>query len=119
MSLKYFLNRDVGITVQIIDDPPSSTFVSLNLKDNLSNIRNKLKQEIEMNDTLSFAKKAQTSTKSHVFAEIKSKDEKVKILNDIVVTINNDIILYLIKNSKPDWKFLNNKRKLEYGCIIT
>src|SRR6266540_2662251 len=70
-KLTNIFSSDVEITVQI-DDPPSKiALVRLNLKDNLSNVREILEKnsEIEMNDSLSFVKR--NSIESHVlFAEI-------------------------------------------------
>ncbi|CAG8463764.1 15991_t:CDS:2 [Funneliformis mosseae] len=79
LNIGYFFNN-VDISVQI-DDPPSQqpTLVTLNRKDNLSNIH-----------------------------------EEDWVLNKI---LDHDT-LYLTKNSNPDWKFLNELRKLDYGRII-
>ncbi|GBC04067.1 hypothetical protein RclHR1_00550012 [Rhizophagus clarus] len=109
---KTFLNRSgiTEITVQI-DDSLSQVLVHLNVNDNLSNIREELKKndKIEMNDALSFAKK-----ETYGLSEI-GVDEKSISLDDIL----DGNILHLIKSSKCNWKFLNDKFHLEYGLSIT
>src|SRR6185295_5621859 len=104
--------HDDNITVQIDDPPSKSVLVSLNLKDNLSDVREKLKQnsEVEMDDTLSFAIKNSGTNKLAVIAR---EDEESNILSD-TIEINNKI-LYLQKSSKPRWKYLNDKLKLDHG----
>ncbi|GBB83464.1 hypothetical protein RclHR1_01020005 [Rhizophagus clarus] len=100
----------LDITVKILslpnlDDCSSSNNYSLNLnlKDNLSSIREKLKKSnVKMNDTLSFANSSK--------AEIAREDEDQIILKEIVDAKNGT--LYLIK---PDYRFLINQLKLEYG----
>ncbi|PKY12334.1 hypothetical protein RhiirB3_423989 [Rhizophagus irregularis] len=78
----------------------------LNLNDKLSNIREKLKKDnAKMNDTLSFA--------NSLMAEIAREDEEQIILKEIIDAKNDT--LYLIK---PDYDFLINKLKLEYGRTI-
>ncbi|CAI2186361.1 17033_t:CDS:1, partial [Funneliformis geosporum] len=66
-------------------------------------------EQKKRNERLSFAQK------KNVLAKILSDDENLKILNDI---IDDNNILYLVKNSKPDWKFLNELRKLDSGRTI-
>ncbi|CAI2183807.1 3948_t:CDS:2 [Funneliformis geosporum] len=39
-------------------------------------------------------------------------------LYDLLIEIYDNNILYLVKNSKPDWKFLNELRKLDSGRTI-
>ncbi|PKK58873.1 hypothetical protein RhiirC2_314199 [Rhizophagus irregularis] len=99
------------ITVKIVSLPNlndySSSNVNFNLKDKLSSIREKLKQSnVKMNDTLSFANSS--------MAEISREDEEKIILKEIIDTKSNT--LYLIK---PDYQFLINKLKLEYGRTIS
>ncbi|RGB32014.1 hypothetical protein C1646_791112 [Rhizophagus diaphanus] len=112
MIFKAFLNKS-GITEIIVqmDDPPSQVLVHLNVNDNLSNIRDELKKndKIEMNDALSFARK---ETKG--LSEI-GVDEKSINLDDIL----DGNVLHLVKSSKCNWKFLNDKFHLEYGLYIT
>jgi hypothetical protein len=100
----------LNITVKIISLPNLNDYSSsndyslnLNLKDKLSSIREKLKQSnVKMNDTLSFANSSK--------AEIAREDEEMIILKEIIDAESNT--LYLIE---PDYKFLINKLKLEYG----
>ncbi|RIA91145.1 hypothetical protein C1645_768268 [Glomus cerebriforme] len=121
LYLKKFFGQNVDVSVQIGDSTSSSVLVSLNLNDNLLRIRQELEQnsEIKMNDTMLFAKKFSitnnNSIESYVLSEIASEDENKKILNDII----DNIILHLVNNPNPNWKFLNNKCKLEYGRTIT
>lgn len=118
MSLNFgsFFNNDVDITVQIDDPQPKTAWVKLNLKDNLSKARETLEKNtvIKMNDSLSFARR---NNDHDSIDEIAKEDEKGKILNDIIDDKRK--ILYLRKNSTPDWKFLNELRKLDYGRTIT
>jgi hypothetical protein len=115
LIIKSFLNKS-GITEIIVQmdgpvDPPPQVLVHLNANDNLSKIREELKKNdmIEMNDALSFAKK-----ETNVLSEI-GVDEKSISLNDIL----DGNVLYLMKSSKCNWKFLNDRFHLEYGLSIT
>src|SRR3954453_2133000 len=112
---KKFLNEKFKVSVRIGNPPSQFVLVSLNLSDKLSNTRKELEKnsEIKITDTLSFARK------TDVFSKIANEDEKGIILNDIVEKTNDDIILYLVKNSKADWKFLSYNCNLEYGRTIT
>ncbi|GBC04060.1 hypothetical protein RclHR1_00550005 [Rhizophagus clarus] len=123
LSIKNLTIVDVSVQVGIGSTQAQPLLVCLYLNDNLSDIRQKLRQKSYIDDTLSFAKKTgrtqSDGTTEYVLSEITREYESEKVLDDIKDTINDDIILYLIKNSKPDWKFLNEKCKLEYGRIIT
>ncbi|CAB4378645.1 unnamed protein product [Rhizophagus irregularis] len=124
LFIRKLLNKNVDVSVQTGIQPSQSVLISLNLNNNLSDIRQILKQnsEIKMNDTLSFAKKTSRvnidGTTDYVLSEIAGEDECEKILDNIIEKINDNIILYLIKNSKPNWKFLSEKCNLEYGRTI-
>ncbi len=113
LNFKDFFSKEIRLTVQI-DDPPSQqpAYISLNRWDNLKIIREKLKNvsNIQMDDTLSFAKKNGQNT----LARISHKDEENFYLYEI---IDKDNILYL--SSRINWKFLNEKCKLDYGCTMT
>jgi hypothetical protein len=75
----------------------------LHLNDKLSKVREKLKGDnVKINDTLSFA--------NSLMAEIAREDEDEIILKEIIDAENK--VLHLIK---PDYDFLINKLKLEYG----
>ncbi|CAB4376447.1 unnamed protein product [Rhizophagus irregularis] len=95
-----------------MDDSPSQVLVRLNVYDNLLNIREELKNNdmIEMNHTLSFAKK-----ESDGLSEINVLDEESINLYDIL----DGNVLHLVKSSKCNWKFLHGKFHLEYGLYIT
>src|SRR2546421_247634 len=97
----------------LIDDPPSHEpiLVHLNFDDNLSNVREKLKQNVDEMNKLSFAKKVSDSG-PYKLAEIAIEDEEERILKDIIearddegnkiseITIETqEIILYLIDTS--------------------
>ncbi|CAB4494229.1 unnamed protein product [Rhizophagus irregularis] len=100
------------ITVQIDNQRP--VLVSLNLEDKLSKIRERLMQKVKMNDILSFAKKiSYDKNNESLFARIVRGDEAEILLREIVERKNENLIfLYL---SSPDYNFLKNKLKLEYG----
>ncbi|RGB44061.1 hypothetical protein C1646_749037 [Rhizophagus diaphanus] len=111
---------DINMIVQI-DDPhdPQSICVlaSLNLGEKLSNIRKKLEQnsKVKMNDTFSFTNKVGQIDNNNILAEIAKEDEERIILEKIIN--EEDKILYL--KSEPDWKFLKDRHKLEYGITST
>jgi hypothetical protein len=107
-----FLNGNEKAKIIVkIDDPPLQALVHLNVNDNLSNIREELKKDsnVEMNYALSFAKK-----ETNGLSEI-GLDEKSVRLDDIL----DGNILHLVKSSECNWKFLNDKFHLEYGLSIT
>ncbi|CAB4442687.1 unnamed protein product [Rhizophagus irregularis] len=112
----------VDATVQI-DDPPSKFVLvnNLNLKDKLSNIRHKLVQnsKVKMNHTFSFANKINNNDNKGEpsLAVIAREDEENIILEKIMD--KNSMFLYLKSEPKPDWKFLKDKLKLEFGCTET
>ncbi|CAB4442229.1 unnamed protein product [Rhizophagus irregularis] len=109
--------NDIHITVQIDNPPLKHVLVSLNLKEKLSKIRKRLEQnsKVKMNDTLSFTNKVtqinNNDNNEMFFAEIAKEDEEKITLEKIIE--KQDKILYL--KSEPDWKFLKEKLKLEYG----
>ncbi|CAI2175511.1 8432_t:CDS:1, partial [Funneliformis geosporum] len=111
LDIGNYFKDGVEIFVQI-DDPPSQRpkMVKLYRDDDLSKIRGILQKKIEMNDTLLFAKK-----NNRLLAEILRNEEIYNKLNEIL----DGNILYLVKNSIPDWKFLNVKRNLDYGRTVT
>src|SRR4051812_9156076 len=121
------INLDVNnvmITVQI-DDPPSQppSLIRLNLTENLSNIRKELETDDIINNTLSFSRKI-PSNNNYNLAEILHEREENFLLKEIIKVIKvgsneSHNILYLIKNSRPDWKFLNEKCKLDFGHTMT
>src|SRR5687767_2061809 len=110
-----------------IGNPPSKqpALVHLNLEDNLSKIRIELgkKRIINTNDKLSFARKVSKNDNhviaSYEFSEVVHEDEVEFRLIDIIETINNDNVLYLIVSSKPMWEFFNDKYRLDYGRTMT
>src|SRR5256885_1157724 len=94
-----------------------SKLVRLNITDNLSVIRQELEKNYDIDDTLLFLRKySVNNNESYEFAEIAlNDDEEIIHLNEI---IDNDI-LYIKCKVKIDWNFLNNLRKLDYGCAMT
>ncbi|EXX72625.1 hypothetical protein RirG_067520 [Rhizophagus irregularis DAOM 197198w] len=112
-NLKNIFSSNVKVEVQNLDTK-SSQLVDLNLTDNLSKIRKKLENDNDniINNTLLFSKKREER-----FIEIPFKKEDEFLLNEIIDKSGN--ILYLKFCSKPNWKFLNNLRKLEFGCTMT
>jgi hypothetical protein len=97
----------VDVRVQIKGSPSNHALVvPLNLKDGLSKIREILKQnsEVKVNDAVSFANSS--------LAEIAREDEEM-------ITLEKNLVkntLYLIN---PDYNFLKNKLKLEYGRTMS
>src|ERR1043166_7573608 len=96
-------NRNVRITVE---NPPHSVLVYLSLNDKLSNVREKLKEntQIEMNDKLLIAKKISNTESLTVIAK---ENEVIFPLKEIISEVNDDnsknYHLYL---TKPRWTVL-------------
>ncbi|CAB5359296.1 unnamed protein product [Rhizophagus irregularis] len=110
----------IDIIVQIDDprDPQSKRVLAkLNPGENLLNNRKKLEQnsKVKMNDTFSFTNKVGQIDNNNILAEIAKEDEERIILEKIIN--KEDRILYL--KSEPDWKFLKDRHKLEYGITST
>src|SRR2546423_14152724 len=108
------------VFIKTVDEYPNIKLDRLNLEDKLPNIRKELEKYNTINDMLSFSKKfpKKDNDGNDEFAEIGREKENLMLLREIVEIINNEsesIILYLIKNSKPGWKGLNEKFKLDYG----
>ncbi|RIA88945.1 hypothetical protein C1645_739029 [Glomus cerebriforme] len=79
-----------------------------------------------MDDTLLFSKKVPALNNKNDkirFVEISREYEKDFKLMEIVEKIKNDVktsyTLYLMKSSRPDWKFLNDLHELDFGCTMT
>ncbi|GBB85489.1 hypothetical protein RclHR1_01200003 [Rhizophagus clarus] len=91
--------------------------VKLTLEDNLSVIRENLKNNdtIKMNDTLLFSKKFADNK----LTEISHENEKDFILKDIIEVSNDSYTLYLKETSRPYWKLLNDLHRLDFGCTMT
>ncbi|GBC10197.1 hypothetical protein RclHR1_09420005 [Rhizophagus clarus] len=85
------------------------------LKDSLSNIRIELEKCNAIDETLSFSKKSYENE----FIEIVHGHEENFLLNDIIDKIDSCYYLYLVRNSIPSWNYLNEKRKLDYGRIMS
>ncbi|GET00859.1 hypothetical protein GLOIN_2v1473653 [Rhizophagus clarus] len=97
------------IFIQIIDDlPPQYTSKKLNLTDNLSDIRN----NNDIDNTLFFSTKLKDG-----YAQIERKDEEKYSLKEIIITEDNQNILYLMR--KPCWDFFNKKCELDYGRTMS
>ncbi|EXX70781.1 uncharacterized protein OCT59_019176 [Rhizophagus irregularis] len=94
---------------------PTPKLDRLNLTDNLSNIRLELIKRNIIDETLAFSKK----TPENEFAEIERENEEIFFLKNIIDDVNSCYFLYLIKNSRPSWKILNEKCKLDYGCTMS
>ncbi|EXX64602.1 hypothetical protein RirG_141150 [Rhizophagus irregularis DAOM 197198w] len=101
-----------------------SKTIQLELEDKLSDIREKLKKDgtIKMNDTLLFSKNFYNKDKFELTA-ISRENEKEITLNNIIEEASNDnetsFTLSLIETSRPYWKFLNERHKLDFGCTMT
>ncbi|CAB4376516.1 unnamed protein product [Rhizophagus irregularis] len=94
---------------------PTLKLDRLNLTDKLSSIRLELEKRNTIDETLSFSKK----TPENEFSEIERENEEIFCLKDIRDDVNSCYFLYLIKNSRPSWKILNEKCKLDYGCTMS
>uniref|UniRef100_U9SW67 MACPF domain-containing protein n=1 Tax=Rhizophagus irregularis (strain DAOM 181602 / DAOM 197198 / MUCL 43194) TaxID=747089 RepID=U9SW67_RHIID len=120
-NIRELIRDDINITVQM---PSKLVLVKLNLKASLSKIRDKLEKnsEVKMNDTFSFAKMINnnSSTSESLLAVIAREDEEIIILENII-DVKNDKFLYLKSEpeTKPDWRFFEDKLKLGYGSNVT
>ncbi|CAB5369952.1 unnamed protein product [Rhizophagus irregularis] len=101
------------VFVEIVGDS-TPIMKKLNLENNLSNIRKELKKYINDMNILLFAIKI-----GQKFAKTELDDENDTILNDIIFENSGIKFLYLMKNSNPIWKYLNEKCKLDYGRITS
>jgi hypothetical protein len=111
-----WLSDNYYIVVQKCDSPTDLSLVyNLRRNDSLSNNRKILKSSIGMDDTLSFARKIIQPNNKIIFAEILRENEEEIILDEII----SGEFLYLKNNLEPDWKYLNEKHKLDFGRIVT
>src|ERR1051325_8352458 len=116
LSVRSFFDNDSAksidtdlddITVQIGDSHKVN--FRLHLDDKLSKIRKILKRKgIDEMDSLLFAKKV-----SNGISEITREEEEERILKNIIN--EEDKILYLKFDPKPNWRSLNDKHKLDFG----
>lgn len=117
--------NNVIVIVKTIGDPPSQPPKStrLNLSDNLLIIREKLEKDSSINNSLLFSKKYpvinNNGNRSYEYAEITLEEEENYLLDEIIDEVMSEKIIYLKKCSKFNWSYLNEKRKLDYGCTIT
>ncbi|RIA81543.1 hypothetical protein C1645_836840 [Glomus cerebriforme] len=118
---KILSGNKIPITVKIISNSLQETktfLVTLNLSDSLLVIRQELEKKKIIDDTLLFSKKHSNDNNiNYGFLEIALEKEENYLLNEIID--GNGNILYLKQCSKPDWKCLNELRKLDYGCTMT
>ncbi|GBC32596.1 hypothetical protein GLOIN_2v1880620 [Rhizophagus irregularis DAOM 181602=DAOM 197198] len=125
--MSFLIDSNAIVTVKTIVDPPSypppsARTVRLNLENNLSIIRQELKDKKFIDNTLLFSKKYRDDNNDNInygFSEIQLEEEEDYLLNDIIVIIDENNILYLKQCSEPDWKCLSKLRKIDYGCTMT
>ncbi|GBC10315.1 hypothetical protein RclHR1_09510006 [Rhizophagus clarus] len=86
----------------------------LNLESNLSDTRKELKKSINEMNILLFTRKIDDDD-----FEIDREDEDDILLNEIIFDNSGNKFLYLLKNSSPSWNYLNEKRKLDHGRIMS
>ncbi|PKB97074.1 hypothetical protein RhiirA5_433766, partial [Rhizophagus irregularis] len=114
-----FSKNDKNITLKIINSQKSAYEVHLNLYDNLLEVRQYLEKHDIIDDTLSFVRNYSENNDSNIeFSEIPVKFEKKFRLHQIVRKSEDVYILYMMACSKI-WKFINDLRKLDYGCTMT
>src|ERR1043166_9537593 len=116
----------MSFSMVIVHSPLNKpALVTLNLGDNLSKIRIKLRNNsiVKMNDTLSFAKRTTSqSIITEAFAEIPREDEVNIRLTDIIEITKKENVLHLKEASKSFkiiWEFFNDKCQLDYGRTMT
>ncbi|CAB4378660.1 unnamed protein product [Rhizophagus irregularis] len=109
-------SNKVRVFIKIIGEP-TSKMKRLNLDSNLSDIRKELEKNNIINDTFLFSTKQ--TKQNNMFEEIERDYEIDTLLNEIIELDNSkNKFLYLMKYSRPQWKFLIKQYKLEYGCTI-
>jgi hypothetical protein len=106
---------DSGVFVKIVGES-ASKMKKLNLDSNLSDIRKELEKNNTINDIFLFSTK-----RKNVFEEIDRDYEDDMLLSDIIEKFDNseDKFLYLMKYSRPYWKFFIKECELEYGCTMS
>ncbi|RGB33723.1 hypothetical protein C1646_743182 [Rhizophagus diaphanus] len=106
--------KDMIFTEIIADSSRKKKMKKLNLESKLFDIRKELKKSINDMNILLFARKLDDD-----FAEIDREDEDDMRLNEIIFEDSENKFLYLLKNSSPSWNYLNEKRKLDHGRIMS
>jgi hypothetical protein len=108
-------STNVRVFIKIVGDS-TSKMRNLNLNSNLSDTRKELENNNIINDTFLFSIK-----RKHLFDDIKRDNENKMLLNEIIEKPGNseNKFLYLMKNSRPYWKFFIEKHLLEYGCTMS
>ncbi|CAB4483691.1 unnamed protein product [Rhizophagus irregularis] len=114
-------DNNVMVVIKIINNSQSpqntSKFCRLNINNNLSDIRKKLKNSKTINDidTLLFSKK-----EGDEFVEITEEDFPLEEIIEVINKTNSkSYYLYLMKSLNPRWKILNEKFKLDYGRTMS
>ncbi|CAB5199847.1 unnamed protein product [Rhizophagus irregularis] len=105
----------VRVFIKIIGES-TSKMKRLNLDSNLSDIRKELEKNNNIiDDTFLFSTK-----QNNMFEEIDRDYEIDTLLNEIIEELDNskNKFLYLMKYSRPQWKFLIKQCELQYGCTI-
>ncbi|CAB4388381.1 unnamed protein product [Rhizophagus irregularis] len=111
-------NSDKNITLKIINSQKSAYEVHLNLYDNLLEVRQYLENHDIIDDTLSFVRNYSENNDSKIeFSEIPVKFEENFRLHEIVRKSEDAHILYM--TCSKIWKYINDLRKLDYGCTMT
>ncbi|POG65381.1 hypothetical protein GLOIN_2v1666809, partial [Rhizophagus irregularis DAOM 181602=DAOM 197198] len=113
-----FSKNDKNITLKIINSQKSACKVHLNLCDNLLKVRQYLENHDIIDDTFSFVRNYSENNDSMIeFSEIPVKFEENFRLHQIVRKTEDAHILYI--TCSKIWKFINDLRKLDYGCTMT
>jgi hypothetical protein len=107
--------KDMIFTEIIADSTRKKKMKKLNIESKLSDIRKELKKSINDMNILLFARKIDDND----FAEIDREDEDDLLLNEIIFDDSENKFLHLLKNSSPSWNYLNEKRKLDHGRIMS
>ncbi|GBB86951.1 hypothetical protein RclHR1_01340018 [Rhizophagus clarus] len=128
-----FTDSDIPVHIKTIRDPPlqsNKVYYLLNVNDKLSDVRKKLKRSKIINDSLDFSRKQG----NEFYKTSRDIEERVPLEHIIDKVVNDDnstdIFLYLTlkkneeneeneENPKPNWVILNEKCKLDYGCIMS
>src|SRR6266542_3505317 len=119
-SLNFLDNEK--ITIKIINSlPQEAKLILLNPKDKLLTIRQKLEVDYKFTLLKFFRRFSENDENenyggSYGFAEIELKDEEQFSLSEI---IGNNLLYIKCKiQTDVDWNFLNEERKLDYGCTM-
>ena len=113
-NLKNYFSNNVKVSIQTINSSQPAQSVHLNLDDKLSKIRKEFEKDELINDIMLFLEKINGK-----FSQISLEKEQDFLLKEIIEIINENQNILHLRCSRPDWRYLNDKCKLDYGCTMS